>query len=50
MFIQIRITKDTPQQEVIDNILQWYGLDTYSKFDLEVDFDDGTLLNIEDMK
>ena len=50
MFIEIRITKDTPKQEVIDNIIQWFGLDTYSKFDLEVDFDDGTLLDIEDIK
>ncbi len=50
MFIEIRITKDTPQQEVIDKILQWFSLETYSKFDLEVDFDDGTLLDIEDVK
>lgn len=50
MFLEIRITKDTPQQEVIDKILQWYGLDTYSKFDLDVNFDDGTLLDIEDLK
>ncbi|MBO0586819.1 YusW family protein [Sporosarcina sp. E16_8] len=50
MFIEIRITKDTPQQEVIDKVLQWFGLETYSKFDLEVDFDDGTLLDIEDLK
>ncbi len=50
MFIEIRITKDTPQQEVIDKILQWFGLETYSKFDLDVDFDDGTLLDIEDLK
>ncbi len=25
LFIDIRITKDTPQQEVIDKILKWYG-------------------------
>jgi YusW-like protein len=50
MFIEIRIQKDTPQQEVMDRILQWFGLDTYSKFDLDVDFDDGTLLDIEDLK
>jgi len=49
-FIQIRITKDTPKQEVIDKILQWFQLDTYSKFDLEVEFDDGTLLDIEEVK
>lgn len=50
MFIEIRITKDTPQQEVIDKILQWYGLETYTKLDLEVNFDDGTLLDIKDVK
>jgi hypothetical protein len=50
MFIEIRITKDTPQQEVMDKILQWFGLETYTKFDLEVNFDDGTLLDIEDVK
>ena len=49
-FKEIRITKDTPKQEVIDKILQWFQLDTYSKFDLEVEFDDGTLLDIEEVK
>ncbi|WP_342513330.1 YusW family protein [Sporosarcina sp. FSL K6-1522] len=48
LFKKILLTKDTPQQEVIDKILGWYQLDTYSKFDLEVHFDDGTLLDIED--
>ncbi|MFJ7934211.1 YusW family protein [Sporosarcina sp. NPDC096371] len=50
LFMDILITKDTPQQEVTDKILKWYGLEAYSKFDLEVDFDDGTRLNIEDIK
>ncbi len=50
MFIEIRITRDTPQQEVMDKILQWYGLETYTKFELEVNFDDGTLLDINDVK
>ncbi len=48
MFIEIRITKDTPQQEVIDKILQWYWVGNILKIDLEVDFDDGTLLDIEE--
>ena len=26
LFMEIRITKDTPQQEVIDKILEWYRL------------------------
>ena len=49
-FLDIRIMKDTPKQEVIDNILKWYQLDTYSKFELEVDFDDGTFLDIEEVR
>ncbi len=50
LFMDILITKDTPQQEVMDKILDWYQLDSYSKFKLEVDFDDGTKLNIEDIQ
>lgn len=49
-FMDILITKDTPPKEVIDKILKWYQLESYSKFDLEVDFDDGTRLDIEDVK
>ncbi|WP_438314715.1 YusW family protein [Sporosarcina sp. FA9] len=48
LFVDIMITKDTPKQEVIDKILKYYGIDTYSKFDLEVEFDDGILLDIEE--
>ena len=50
LFVDIHINKDTPQQEVIDRILDWYQLDSYSKFDLEVNFDNGTTLTIEDKK
>ena len=50
LFMDILITKDTPPQEVIDKILKWYQLDSYSKFDLEVDFDDGTRLDIEEVQ
>ena len=50
LFKEILLTKDTPQQEVIDKIMGWYHLDTYSKFDLEVHFDDGTLLDIENIQ
>ena len=50
LFMAILITKDTPSQEVIDKILKWYQLESYSKFDLEVYFDDGTLLDIEDVQ
>ena len=50
LFMDILITKDTPPQEVIDKVLKWYGLEGYSKFDLEVDFDDGTILDIKEVK
>jgi hypothetical protein len=49
-FMHILITKDTAQQEVIDKIVEWYQLENYSKFDLEIDFDDGTRLDIEDVQ
>lgn len=49
-FMDILITKDTSPQEVIDKISKWYQLESYSKFDLEVYFDDGTLLDIEDVQ
>ncbi|WP_342508284.1 YusW family protein [Sporosarcina sp. FSL K6-2383] len=50
LFMDILITKDTPPQEVIDKILKWYQLDSYSHFDLEVDFDDGTKLDINEVQ
>jgi len=50
LFMDILITKDTPPQVVIDKILKWYQVESYSKFDLEVDFDDGTLLDIEEVQ
>ncbi len=50
LFTEILITKDMPQQEVIDKILKWYNLETYSKFDLEVYFDSDTKLDIKDVK
>ena len=37
-------------KDIIDRIMEWFGLDTYTKFDLEIDFDDGTKLDIEDKK
>ncbi|CAM3138925.1 YusW family protein [Filibacter tadaridae] len=50
LFMDILITKDTPEDEVVEKVLQYYGLETYTKFDLEVNFDDGTNLDIERVK
>jgi hypothetical protein len=49
-FTKIMLTHDMSNQDVIDKIMEWFGLDTYTKFDLEVNFDDGTNLDIEDRK
>ena len=50
LFVAILLTKDTPQQEAIDKILEYYKLDNYSKFELDVKFDDGTNLLINEVK
>ena len=50
MFIDIMFTKDTSQEQAIEKLMTWFGLDTYTKFDLEVHFDDGTKLDFEDKK
>lgn len=48
LFMVILITKDTPEDEVKHKILQFLHIDDYSKFDLDVTFDDGTKLEIVD--
>ena len=48
LFIAILVTKDTPEDEVKKNILQFLHIDDYSKFDLEINFDDGKKLEIID--
>jgi hypothetical protein len=50
MFMKIMLESKTSQQDVIDGIMEWFGLDTYTKFDLEIDYDDGTKVDIEDTK
>jgi major membrane immunogen (membrane-anchored lipoprotein) len=50
LFVAILLTKDTTQEEAKKKILEYYQLEDYSKFDLEVKFDDGTILDFEDMK
>lgn len=49
-FTKIMLTHDMSNQDVIDRIMEWFELDTYTKFDLDVDFDDGTKMEIEDRK
>ncbi|WP_432363514.1 YusW family protein [Sporosarcina sp. UB5] len=49
-FTKMMLTKDMTDKDVMDRIMEWFALDAYTEFDLEVDFDDGTILNIEDRK
>ncbi|PIC64758.1 hypothetical protein CSV79_05195 [Sporosarcina sp. P13] len=50
MFIEILLDSDTTQEQAIDKILQWYGLDDYDEFDLDVTFSDNTTLDIDEKK
>ena len=50
MFMEILIDSGTTEEEAIDRILQWYGLDDYDEFKLDVDFTDDKSLNIDEKK
>ncbi|MHA6258897.1 YusW family protein [Sporosarcina sp. CAU 1771] len=50
LFKTIRITKDTSKEEAMDNIVLYLGADTYTEFELKVHFDDGTVLEIDEVK
>ncbi|MBB4823052.1 hypothetical protein HNO89_000270 [Sporosarcina luteola] len=49
-FKELLLTKDTSKKDATDEILKWYGIDSFTKFDLDVDFDDGNELDIEEVK
>lgn len=50
LFVKFATKKSLSEKDVKENIMEWFGLDTYTKFDLEIDFDDGTKMDIEDHK
>ncbi|PIC83503.1 hypothetical protein CSV71_16425 [Sporosarcina sp. P21c] len=50
MFMEILIDSGTTKEEAIDRILQWYGLDTYDEFELDVQFTDDKSLHIDEKK
>lgn len=50
LFTKIMLTHDMSNEEVINRITEWFGLDTYTKFDLDVKFDDGTKMDIDEQK
>lgn len=47
-FLEIRIDTDTTEDVAKEKILKYLGIEKYSKFELEVDFDDGTFLKINE--
>ena len=50
LFIYLILTKDMPEDEVTKKVLQFFNLKSYSKFELDVNFDEGTKLHISDVK
>lgn len=49
LFNTIHLNKDTPEDQVIEKILDYYSVEGYSKFKLDVDFDENTKLRINEM-
>ena len=50
LFTYILVTKATPGEELINKVMKFYNIDAYSEFKLYIDFDDGTVLDINDVK
>ncbi|MBO0601269.1 YusW family protein [Sporosarcina sp. E16_3] len=48
IFTEIELTKDQSQQDVIDKVLKAVDVDNFSKFKLEIEYDDGTKLEFEE--
>lgn len=46
LFKEIRLKKETSEENAINSILEFYEIDDYSKFELRVVFDEGTELLI----
>lgn len=50
LFVYLLLENDTPEEEVIKKVTQFYNVQDYSKFELDVNFDEGTTLRIHDVK
>ena len=50
MFLEIMIDDTTTEEEAIDSILQWYGLDDYDEFKLDVEFANDKSLHVDESK
>ena len=48
LFIHARITKETSEKDAIERVLEFLHIDHYSKFDLDINFNEGTILDIND--
>ncbi|QUW21077.1 hypothetical protein JSQ81_14830 [Sporosarcina sp. Marseille-Q4063] len=47
-FLDVKIAKDKPKEVIMREILESLNIEDYSKFDLEITFDDDTTLTIEE--
>ena len=47
-FMDIKIAKDRPKEYITREILEFLNIEGYSKFDLEVTFDDNTTFTIQE--
>lgn len=50
IFDAIRLNKDTPEDQAIEDILKHFEIEDYTIFKLDVDFDENTKLRINDTK
>lgn len=48
LFVNIRLTSDTSEKEAMDQILEHYNVEDYSKFELDVLFGNGERLDISE--
>lgn len=50
MFLDTMIDETTTEEQAIDSILQWYGLDDYDEFKLDVEFTNDESLHVDESK
>ncbi len=50
IFKELGLTKDMTREEVIEKVSQAFGAADYTKFDLEIEFSDGSEQEFSDMK
>lgn len=50
LFMYLFLSKDTPEKEALSKTLSFFDLEDYTTFKLDVYFDEGTELHIDDTK